>query len=75
MKMIWQLTNWNSPHTASVIYLSERLNLPQKEVYQKLKDSDILDGYIIKGYNVLHTFGKEYLMEDIISYMEEKGVL
>ena len=40
-----------------------------------MKDSDILDGYIIKGYNVLHTFGKEYLMEDIISYMEEKGVL
>lgn len=61
--------------TYCIGHLSERLNLPQKEVYQKLKDSDILDGYIIKGYNVLHTFGKEYLMEDIISYMEEKGVL
>ena len=27
------------------------------------------------GYDVLHTFGKEYLMEDLISYMQEKGAL
>ena len=55
--------------------LSIRLNMPQKVVYLKLKDSGILDDYIVKGYDVLHTFGKEYLMNDLIDYMQEKGVL
>mgnify|MGYP003553391195 CR=1 FL=1 len=55
--------------------LSIRLNMPQKVVYIKLKDSGILDDYIVKGYDVLHTFGKEYLMNDLIDYMQEKGAL
>lgn len=55
--------------------LSMRLNLPQKVVYSKLKDNGILDDYIVKGYDVLHTFGKEYLMNDLIDYMQEKEAL
>ena len=30
--------------------------------------------YIIKCYDVLHTQGKEYLVEDITDYVREKGV-
>lgn len=45
------------------------------EVYQKLKQSGILTDYIIPCYDVLHTFGKEYLMEDLTECMKEKGVL
>lgn len=52
-----------------------RLSMPQPEVYHRLKISGILDDYIVKGYDVLHTFGREYLMSDLISYMKEKGVL
>lgn len=55
--------------------LSIRLNMPQKVVYIKLKESGILDDYIVQGYDVLHTFGKEYLMNDLIDYMQEKGAL
>ncbi len=54
--------------------LAARLNIPQRDVYNQLKASGILYDYIIKGYDVLHTFSKEYLMNDIISYMNEKGV-
>lgn len=54
--------------------LAVRLNIPQREVYNQLKTSGILFDYIIKGYDVLHTFSKEYLMNDIISYMNEKGL-
>lgn len=54
--------------------LAVRLNIPQREIYNQLKTSGILFDYIIKGYDVLHTFSKEYLMNDIISYMNEKGV-
>lgn len=55
--------------------LSIRLQLPQKTIYDMLKSTGILDDYIVKGYDVLHTFGKEYLMEDLISYMQEKGAI
>ena len=55
--------------------LSRRLNMSAVEVYRRLKQSGILNGYIISSYDVLHTFGKEYLMEDLTEYMREKGVL
>ena len=55
--------------------LSIRLQLPQRTIYVRLKDSGILDNYIVKGYEVLHTFGKDYLMDDLITYMQEKGAL
>lgn len=55
--------------------LSRILHLPQREVYNKLKQSDILYGYIVSSYDVLHTFGSRYLMEDLIDFMKEKGVL
>ncbi len=55
--------------------LSRRLGISAKEVYQRLKTSGILSEYIIPCYDVLHTFGKEYLMEDLIGLMKEKGVL
>ena len=55
--------------------LSRRLGLNARDVYERLKTSGILNGYIIPSYDVLHTFGKEYLMADLIDYMREKGVL
>ena len=44
------------------------------EVYKLLNTTGILDGYIIACYDVLHTLGKEYLVEDITEYAREKGV-
>ena len=55
--------------------LSRKLNMRPGEIYARLKKSGILTGYIIPSYDVLHTFGKEYLMEDLTEYMKEKGVL
>ena len=44
------------------------------KVYKILNSTGILDNYIIKCYDVLHTQGKEYLVEDITDYVREKGV-
>lgn len=55
--------------------MARRLGLSQQDVYNRLNSSGILYGYIVPSYDVLHTFCKEYLMEDLISYMKEKGVL
>ena len=45
--------------------LSLLLKLPQREIYKRLKKSGILYGYIVPSYDVLHTFGSRYLMEDL----------
>lgn len=55
--------------------LASKLGMNQTEVYDRLKKSGTLDGYIIKGYEPLHSFGSDYLVDDIIEYMKEKGVL
>ena len=55
--------------------LAVMLNLSQQEVYRRLKTFGILDEYIVPSYDVLHTFGSRYLMEDLTEYMKEKGVL
>ena len=61
--------------TFCISKLSVMLKLPQKEIYRRLKKSGILYEYIVPSYDVLHTFSSRYLMEDIIDYMREKGVL
>ena len=61
--------------TYRIANLSRRLGLNARDVYQRLKTSGILTGYIIPRYDVLHSFSKEYLMEDLIDFMKEKGVL
>lgn len=48
----------------------------QKKVYDALTEkSDILNDYIIPEYEILHTQGKEYIVDDIIEVMKERGVL
>jgi len=55
--------------------LSQFLSMPQNEVFQRLYKSGILYNYIVPSYDVLHTFGSRYLMEDITDFMREEGVL
>lgn len=59
--------------TYCISKLSYLLNLSQREVYQRLKKSGILYDYIVPSYDVLHTFGSRYLMDDLTGYMKEKG--
>ena len=50
--------------TFCISSLAVHLNLSQRDVYKRLKESGILYGYIVPSYDVLHTFGSRYLMED-----------
>ena len=53
--------------------LSDSWNTSPAEVYKVLSSSRILDGYIIEAYDVLHTLGKEYLVEDITDLVNDRG--
>ncbi len=54
--------------------LGQHWNMTTPEVYNILNSTGILDDYIIKFYDVLHTLGKEYLVEDITEFVREKGI-
>ena len=54
--------------------LADAWKMSPVKVYKILNSTGILDNYIIKCYDVLHTQGKEYLVEDITDYVREKGV-
>jgi hypothetical protein len=56
--------------------IAEHLGLTGDEVYKLLTEkSNILDNYIIPGWDTLHTQGKDYIVNDIVDYMREKGIV
>ena len=55
--------------------LADRLNMSASKVYNMLRSSDILDGYIVPCYDVLHTCSKDYIMDDLIGMLKKKGAL
>lgn len=53
-----------------------KLNSLPEAIYKKLAiDSNILNEYIVPEYGVLHTQSKEYIINDIVELMQEKGVI
>lgn len=56
--------------------VAKKLEISGEETYDLItKKSDILDGYIIPNYDILHTQSKDYIVNDIIEYMKECGVI
>ena len=42
--------------------------------YRILDKANAIDGYLIPGYDMLHTLGSEYLVNDLTDYVREQGV-
>ena len=52
-----------------------RLEKNAEKVYQAWSEqSNILNSYIIPEYEILHTQSKDYIVDDIISLMKERGI-
>ena len=62
---------------AFVIYLIHELanakGLSPAQVYRTLKQHGCIDDYLVPNYEVLHTLGTEYLMDDIGRYIAARG--
>ena len=56
--------------------IAQKLGVNAKDIYSALAEkSNILNDYIIPEYEILHTQGKEYIVDDIMEVMKERGVL
>lgn len=55
--------------------IAEKIEKDPVKVFDALtKKSKILYEYVIPCYDVLHTQGKDYIVDDILSFMTKKGV-
>ena len=54
--------------------VAERLGVSGAEAFLRLSQSGILNSYIVPFYDVLHTQGRDYIINDIVGFMKEKGV-
>ena len=54
--------------------VAAKLGVDAEYVYQAFTEkSDILNGYIVPEYEVLHTQSREYIVDDILDVMKESG--
>ncbi len=70
----------NSDELEFVVFCVENVGLKLgktgDEIYRLLtKDSRILEDYIVPNIDILHTQSKEYIVEDIVEFMQSEGVL
>lgn len=55
--------------------LAAALHISPKRAYALLTDqSSILKEYIIPGYEILHSQGKEYIINDILEVMRKRNI-
>lgn len=56
--------------------VADFLGRDAREVYKLLtEESNILNSYIVPEYEMLHTQSKEYIVNDIVEFMKESGVI
>jgi hypothetical protein len=55
--------------------VAHSLGRKPKEIYHRMQDSGIIDGYIVPCFDVLHSFSKEYIVDDLVSLMKKKGAI
>lgn len=52
---------------------SEEWHMPIEKIIELFKRGDVL-GYIEKGYGIFHCEGDEVVLDDIMEFLQEKGV-
>lgn len=61
-----------------IIYMihacANRWNLSPAAVYRDMKRADCVSGYLARHYDILHTQGTDSVVEDIRTYLRNRGV-
>ena len=53
---------------------AQKWKMLPSEVYKKLQDSGCIDQFLVPHYDILHTQGTEYIVENINDYLSARGV-
>ena len=68
--------NLNSTELEFVVFcienLAKELDVNAETVYRILKESNIIEDYIVPGYEILHSQSKEYIVNVIMKWIEKE---
>ena len=68
----------NQDSFAYVVYMihacADRWSKLPSDVYRTLKKSGCIDQYLVPNYEILHTQGTEFVVDDIQEYLDIRGV-
>ena len=63
---------------AFVIYMihacADRWRKAPSDVYKLLQQSGCIDNYLVPHYDILHTQGTDYIIDDVKEYLGIRGV-
>ena len=55
--------------------VAAKLGVGAERVYRAFTEKgDILHGYIVPEYEILHTQSREYIVDDLLDVMKERGI-
>ncbi len=55
--------------------LAEKLGITEQNAYHLLCKGNVIDDYIVPCFDVLHTFSKDYITNDLVSVLKQRRVL
>ena len=73
VQMLYKYSGWGDS-TVNDLCANKWLKMPS-EVYALLQKTGCIDHYLVPYYDVLHTLGTDYLVEDIKEYLGVRGVI
>jgi Protein of unknown function (DUF3791) len=66
-------------HLTFTVFVLNKYALVKNEnitdVYKHFNDLKIIDNYLIKHYDVLHTLGENYLLDDLTELIAKKSII
>ncbi len=54
--------------------VADRLSKTEREVYEWFQRINLIDDYIVPCFDVLHTFSKDYIIDDLLAVIKKKEV-
>jgi len=60
--------------TFCICNVAESLNVSEPDAYTMLQKSGLLNDYIVKYYDILHTYSRRYITEELTSLLRERGL-
>lgn len=53
-------------------FVARELKRPYTEIYQRMNRVGMIDNYIYKHYNSIHTESREHITEDLIDFLSRE---
>lgn len=55
--------------------VAESLDMDSRDVYRLMQKGDMIMGYIVPCFDVLHSFSRDYIVQDLTTMMKNKGLI